>query len=220
MKLIPSLILASVASMQAAVYSHNMNKFISPLILVSASSLQAALYNYNMSTDNDMTLYTDSIAGLSLTEHFNQTADWEVANVGSFNTNDDYIYLIGMNFTNVGSFAGFINNIDLSTVPWEISSDVSGSLTGYTGTLTSFNPLIAEVSALIGTETFAPAALTGDTVTGVGIAGVADAIDIPGNNSAYLFRTAASNVVPEPSTSLLGLGAAALALLRRRRMAA
>ena len=192
-------------------------KFIPLLIIASCAPVQAATYNFNMSADNDMTIYTGTVTGASLTEHFAQTDDWDTPNVGSFTTSDDYIYVVGMNFTLVASFAGFINNIDISTVSWEISSDVSGSLTGYNGTTTSYNPLISEVSSLIATETFVPASLTGDISEGVGIAGVADAVEIPdGNQSAYIFRTAANNVVPEPSTTLLGFGAAALALLRRR----
>jgi hypothetical protein len=192
-------------------------KLIPSLVLASVSSLQAAVYNYNMSADNDMTLYSGNITGSSLTEHFNQTAGWGTPNVGSFVSTDNYLYLVGMNFTSVGSFAGFINTIDISTVPWDISSGVSGSLTGYTGSSTAFNPLISEVSSLIGTETFTPAALTGSLV-GVGIAGVADSIDIPSSSSAFIYRTDASNFsIPEPSTTLLGFGAATLALLRRRR---
>ena len=198
-----------------------MTKTIASLLLISATSLQAALYNYNMSADNDMALYTGTITGSSLVEHFNQTNDWDTPNVGSFNSNQDYVYVVGMNFTLVASFAGFINNTDLSTIPWEVSTNVSSSLTGYTGNTTTYNPVISEVAALIATETFSPAALTGDISEGVGIAGVADAIDIPdGDQTAYIFRTAASNLVPEPSTTLLGFGAAGLALLRRRRTAA
>ena len=194
---------------------------IIPLLLVVSTPLQAAVFNYNMSADNDMTLYTDDITGSSLTEHFHQTLDWDTPNVGSFVSSDDYIYLVGMNFTLDASFAGFINTVDLSTIAWEVSSNISSSLTGYTGDSTAFNPLISEVSALIATETFTPASLTGDNSTGVGIVGVADSVEIPaGDQSAYIFRTLSTNVVPEPSTTLLGFGAATLALFRRRRNAA
>lgn len=192
-------------------------KLIPSLILASVSSLQAAVYNYNMSADNDMTLYSGNLTGSSLTEHFNQTAGWGTPNVGSFTSTEDYIYVVGMNFGGPGSFAGFINTIDISTIPWDISSNVSGSLTGYTGSSTAFNPLTPEVSTLIGTETFTLAALTG-SLAGVGIGGVADSVDIPGFDSAFIYRTDASNFnVPEPSTTLLGFGAATLALFRRRR---
>lgn len=192
-------------------------KLIPLLILTSAASLQAAVYNYNMSADNDMTLYSGNITGSSLTQHMVQSAGWGTPNVGSFVSTENYIYVVGMNFGSVGSFAGYINTIDVSTVPWDISSDVSGSLTGYTGSSTAFNPLIPEVSTLIGTETFTPAALTG-SLAGVGIGGVSNAVDIPGFSSAFIYRTDASNFpVPEPSTTLLGFGAAALAIFRRRR---
>jgi len=191
-------------------------KLIPLLILASVASAQAAVYNYNMSSDNDMTLYSGNITGSSLTEHFNQTAGWATPNVGSATSTEDFIYVVAMNFGSVGSFAGFINTIDLSTVPWEISSDISGSLTGYTGSSTLFNPSISEVSTLIGTETFTPASLTG-SLAGVGIAGVSDAVDVPGFTSAFIYRTEASNLVPEPSTTLLGFGAVSLVLLRRRR---
>lgn len=192
-------------------------KLIPSLLLVSITSVQAAVYSYNMSADNDMTLYSGDITGTTLISHFDQSAGWATPNTGSFTSTEDYIYVVGMNFGSVGSFAGFINTIDVSTVPWEISSDVSGSLTGYTGSSTAFTPLTSEVSTLIGTETFGPAALTG-SLAGVGIAGVADAVDIPGFSSAYIYRTEAANFpVPEPSTTFLGVSAAALALLRRRR---
>lgn len=192
-------------------------KLIPSLLLASVSCLQAAVYSYNMSADNDMTLYSGNITGSSLTEHFNQTAGWGTPNTGSFISTDDYIYVVGMNFGSVGSFAGFINTIDVSTVPWTISSDVSGSLTGYTGSSTAYNPLTAAISTLIGTETFTPAALTG-SLAGVGIGGVADSVDIPGSSSAFIYRTDASNfAVPEPSTTFLGVSATVLALFRRRR---
>lgn len=194
MKLIPSLIFASVASVQAVVYSHN------------------------MSSDNDMTLYSGNFIGSSLGEHFNQTASWGTPNVGSVSSTENYIYVVAMNYGSVGSFAGFINTVDISTVPWEISSDISGALTGYTGSSTAFNPLIAEVSAIIPTQLFTPASNTG-SLAGVGIGGVADAVDVPGFTSAFIYRTEASNFdpVPEPSTTLLGFGAVTLTLLRRRR---
>ena len=124
-----------------------------------------------------------------------------------------------MNFTLQSSFAGFINTIDISTIPWDISSDVSGSLTGYTGTTESYNPVLSEVSTLIGTETFTPAALTG-SLAGVGIGGVADSVDIPGFSSAFIYRTNASNLISEPSTALLSFAAITLALFRRRRTTA
>ncbi len=164
-----------------------------------------------------MTLYSGNFIGSSLSEHFNQTASWSTPNVGSVTSTENYIYVVAMNYGSVGSFAGFINTIDISTVPWDISSDVSGSLTGYTGSSTTFNPLIGEVSTLIGTETFTPAALTG-SLAGVGIGGVVDSVDVPGFTSAFIYRTDASNFnVPEPSTTLLGFGAASLVLFRRRR---
>lgn len=191
-------------------------RLIPLFILAAASSVQAAVYNYNMSADNDMTLYTGNLTGSSLTQHMVQSAGWGTPNVGTFTSTDPYVYVVGMNFGSIGSFAGFINTIDVSTIPWDISSDVSGSLTGYTGSSEAFNPLIGEVSTLIGTETFTPAALTG-SLAGVGIGGVADSVDIPGFSSAFIYRTNASNLIPEPSTALLSFGAVTLALFRRRR---
>jgi len=196
-------------------------KTIPLILLTSVSSLHAAVYNYNVSADNDMALYTGNATGSSLVQYVEQTGSWEVPNVGTFVSSDDYVYVVGMNFTLQASFAGFINTIDLSTVAWEVSSDISGSLTGFAGDSTAFNPLISEISALIATETYTPASLTGDTVTGVGIAGVANTVEIPdGNQTAYIFRTLSTNIVPEPSTTLLGFGTAAFALFRRRRNAA
>lgn len=192
-------------------------KLIPSLILASVTSLQAAVYNYNMSADNDMPLYTGNITGSSLTQHMVQSTGWATPNVGSFTSTDNYIYVVGMNFGSVGSFAGFINTIDVSTVPWDISTNVSGSLTGYTGFSEAYNPLIGEVSTLIGTTTFSPASLTG-SLAGVGIGGVADSVDIPGFSSAFIYRTDASNfAIPETSTALLGFAATALVCFRRRR---
>lgn len=196
-------------------------KLISSLILASVTSIQAATYTYNMSADNDMTLYSSNLTGTTLTEHFNQTAGWGTPNTGSFVSFEDYVYVVGMNFGSVGSFAGFINTIDVSTVPWELSSDVGSSLTGYPGGGTSYNPLLAEVATLISTEIFTPATVyTGGA--GIGIAGVTNGITISGGNSAFIYRTPVTNFenVPEPSTVLLGFGAATLMLFRRRRMAA
>lgn len=196
---------------------HLIMKLIPSLILVSASCLHGAVYSYNMSADNDMTLYTGNITGSSLTEHFNQTAGWGTPNTGSFVSTDPYVYVVGMNFGSIGSFAGTINIIDISTIPWDVTTDVSGALTVYTGTTEIYNPAISEVSTLIGTETFSPAALTG-SLAGVGIAGVSDSVDITGFSSAFIYRTEAGNVsVPEPSTALLGFAAVALGVFRRRR---
>jgi hypothetical protein len=193
-------------------------KLISSLILASVTSVQAATYTYNMSADNDMTLYSSNLIGSTLTEHFNQTANWSVANTGSFVSFENYIYVVGMDYGSVGSFAGFINTTDVSTVPWELSSNVASALTGYTGSTTLYNPPIADVATLIPTETFTPAAIyTGGA--GIGIPGVTNGITIPDDSSAYIFRSRVTNFenVPEPSTVLLGFGAVTLALFRRRR---
>ena len=90
-------------------------KLLPIVFLAAVSSAQAAVYSYNVSADNDMTLYTGNITGSSLTQHVVQNAGWATANVGSFTSTDNYVYVVGMNFGSVGSFAGFINTIDIST---------------------------------------------------------------------------------------------------------
>ncbi len=198
-----------------------MTKLITSSALAFAASLgltaisNAAVYNYNMSADNDMTFYTGNSTGTLLTEHFNQTAAWSTPITGSLTSFDDYLYVVGMNFGSVGSFAGFINGIDITTVPWETTIDVSGALTGYTGSSTLYNPAIADVAGQIMIQPFSPAVLTG-SLAGVGIPGVADSIDIPGSGSAQIYRVAVNNI-PEPSSALLGAAAGLLFLFRRRR---
>lgn len=112
----------------------------SALLLATSLGLTAlsgaAVYTYSMSSDNDMTFYTGNSTGTVLTEHFNQTAVWSTVISGSLTSFDDYIYVVGMNFGGPGSFAGFINGVDVSTLPWETTINVSGAITGYTGSST------------------------------------------------------------------------------------
>ena len=178
----------------------------------------AAVYTYNMSADNDMTFYTGNSTGTVLTEHFNQTARWATPITGTLTSFDDYIYVVGMNFGGPGSFAGYINGIDVSTLPWETTINVAGALTGYTGSSTLYNPPIPDVAGQILIQPFSPAVLTG-SLAGVGIPGVANSIDIAGAGTAQIFRLDV-NSIPEPSTTLLGAAAGMLCLFRRRRQVA
>lgn len=188
----------------------------------------SASYSYILAADNDFTLYTANGTGPSTTglvEHIQQTTDWSIPISGSFSSSSNYIYVVGMNHSGQrGSFGGFINGKDISTVIWERSTiDVSSSFSGYLSPSPAYNPDIAVVSSLLTSVSFSGPAPLANDLTGVGVSGVANALDIlgvgfPFEPNAYIFRTQASNfTVPEPSSAaLLGLGGLALILRRRR----
>lgn len=196
-----------------------MNKVFA-LSLLSAASVSAATINYNFSVDNDNSIYTGNASGTSLSLVSHSSNGWVTPESGTLSTTDQYLYVWAANYGGPGSIAGFIDGVDLSTLPWERTGEISSQLTSYAQNV-SFTPLQSDIQNIIANETFAPAPLatfTPNMFNGVSVAGVSGALNIE-RSSAFVYRLQindSSSAVPEPS-STLALGALTLLGLTSRR---
>lgn len=157
-----------------------------------APSHNGRVYRYSLAADNDFALYTadgGSNRRTNVCAKVQQTTRWDRPTSGTFTTDSEYIFVIVMNHESVGSFSGYINGIDISTVRWEISPDISSSLKGYQTATPAFQPEAQNAIAIFqNLRTSRRAKLTTDRL-GIGVQGVRRGIDIPDGKKAFVLST-------------------------------
>lgn len=192
------------------------------LLILGAASSHAAVFTVSLSGDNDFTLYTGNASGSSLTEHVNQVTDWNFATNGSFSSNDSHIYVSVVNWGGPGNFHGFINGVDITTVPWETTGNILPQISNFVSH-PSFNPIVSDIEAIATNETFSPAFAVNTTV--IGVPGASSGLFVQSGFTGQVFRTSVENfgvtvsAVPEPSSAVALAGLLASSLLLRRRNA-
>ena len=186
-------------------------------------------YSIQIVADNDFAVFTGTTTGVTRLIYQNDVG-WpgqiSAASSQSFTLlpTETTFYLLGMGGGGQENISGTVNGVDITSIPVQMSSDLSTMLTGYNLPAVadgSYSPKVPDVQAAFPGLTWGPPTVTtSDTVVqlaapnGIGYHFA--------NGTAHLFEFSAASVsaVPESSTWWLLLsGGGAILLGRRRRTA-
>jgi hypothetical protein len=186
--------------------------------------------------DNHFAMYVGTASGVTR-KLFENTGDWttQLANASSFNVElqgaETHFYLLGMGGGGQENIGGRVNGVALDTISVSMSSNISGSLSGYTNGL----QVISGVQRIIPVETGQYVSQLADVQAGhAGATWGAVSIQTSGvgsgptgkafgfsSLSARLFRFQADavGVTAVPAPGAIALAGAALLVGGRRRRA-
>ena len=218
----------------ATVRSKNLALLVPTAVLALTCAADASV-TMEIICDNHFAMYVGTANGITR-KLFENTGDWttQLANAASFNVElqgaETHFYLLGMGGGGQENIGGRVNGVALDTIAVTMSSNIAGSLAGYTNGLQTISGVqriipvengqyvsqLADVQAGLATATWGAVSIQ---TSGVGAGPTGKAFGFS-SLSARLFRFEADAVgvtaVPAPGALAL-IGVAGLVGGRRRR---
>jgi hypothetical protein len=200
-----------------------------PLVTLAAACIPGAhaatLYTIQIVADNDFAVFAGTDTSVTRLIYQNNDA-WptQISAAASLSFGLDpgetTFYLLGMGGGGDENISGTLNNVDIASIPVQMSSDLSSQLSGYNGGAVAagtYDASLADVQAAFPSLTWGPPVVT-TTDTVVVLAAPHQIGYHFDDGTAHLFTFTAEAVsgVPEPATTWLCAGSIGLILLIRR----
>jgi hypothetical protein len=183
-------------------------------------------YTIQIVADNDFAVFAgtgDSVTSLVYQNNVSWPSQIAAASSQSFTLQPDQttFYVLGMGGGGEENISGTVNGVDMTSIPVQMSSDLSSQLTGYNLSAVAagtYNASLADVQAAFSGLTWGPP--TSNTSDAVIQMAAPNGIGFDfASGTAHLFQFSALDVsgVPEPSTWWLAMIAGGAILLGRLR---